>query len=186
MEIYLIRHTMPAVPPDVCYGHADIPLADSFENDWLVLKSKIPANLDYVFSSPLLRCRTLAQRLTAKEQRIDLRLRELDFGDWEGKKWDELDQKELTTWMDNFVLTGPPNGESFQQLYTRTTGFWEELAELSFERIALVTHAGVIRTILAYLLSIPLKDVFQLSIDYGKVSLIEIDGDRRTVNFINS
>jgi alpha-ribazole phosphatase len=95
MDVYLVRHTTPDVDSGVCYGQADVGLADSFESEWLILRSKL-AHLatPVVFSSPLQRCAKLAQRavdhFNFSSPFIDARLMELNFGDWELKAWQDI------------------------------------------------------------------------------------------------
>ena len=50
-----------------------------------------------VFSSPLLRARQLAEALDP-EARIDERLSEIDFGEWEGQPWDAIERDALDAW----------------------------------------------------------------------------------------
>jgi alpha-ribazole phosphatase len=55
MEIYLIRHTA-VQAPGICYGHYDVPLADTFADEVAQLWPKLPPSPYRVFSSPALRC----------------------------------------------------------------------------------------------------------------------------------
>ena len=178
MEIYLIRHTKTTAPDGVCYGQSDLDVDASFQVDMLSLKTKIPGRFDIVFSSPLKRCAKLARTLSSKDIIFDDRIREMNFGDWEMKYWNELPEKELADWMNDFVHVAPPNGESFEQIFQRVKTFWsEKIVNLKADNVAIVTHAGVIRSILADILGLELTKSFQLSIDYGRVSLVTFEKD---------
>lgn len=172
MEIYLIRHTAPQIGHDICYGQSDLILADSFKEEWQTLCGKLPEHFDAIYSSPLQRCRLLAERLKGTAIHYDERLLELNFGGWEMKRWDEIDPSALNVWMDNFVEEKTPDGESFHELWLRATAFFQDLQKNSFQTIALVTHAGVIRAIVSHVLGMPLRNAFQLTLDYGAVSLV--------------
>ncbi len=179
MQIYLIRHTTPEINQDVCYGQADIELANSFE----IEKDKILATInpvlpfDAVYSSPLKRCIDLANYLPGVDPVIDQRLLELNFGNWELTRWDEIDRQEFDFWANDFVARSPPNGESLESLYQRTESFIEYLLNQTSERIAVVTHAGVIRCFRAYITTMPLANVFSLDIDYGDIFFVTLAGD---------
>ena len=175
MEIYLIRHTAPQVPEGVCYGRSDLPLRESFADEWARLKVKLPESFDCVYTSPLRRCRQLAELLLTNGNglKVDGRLLEVDFGEWEMKRWDEIDPETLQKWTDNFVEKGPPGGESFRGVARRVESFWKDLAGLSFSGVAVVSHAGFIRTAVAQVIGLPLRESFNLHFDFGGVSLIE-------------
>ena len=74
---------------------------------------------DIVYSSPAKRCIALSEALNFGEIIEDKRLLEIDFGDWEGLEWDEIDKNLLNHWMEDFVNVAPTNGESFNQMYLR-------------------------------------------------------------------
>ena len=96
-------------------------------------------------------------------------LKELHFGDWENKKWDEINHVDLQKWMNDFVNLSPHGGESYVALHHRTRQFLQLLKERNFGCVVLVTHAGVIRSIQSHIRHILLKDTFELNCDYGKV-----------------
>ena len=86
MEIYLVRHTKVAVPPGIVYGHTDVSLSDSFEEEAAVVRKKVEGIcFDAVWSSPLSRCVRLANYCGFRNIQTDDRLKELNFGEWELK-----------------------------------------------------------------------------------------------------
>lgn len=169
MQIYLIRHTTPEVAKGICYGQTDLNLTSNFDNEASSVLEKIPKNIDLVFSSPLKRCLRLAQRIKTNVI-IDERLKELDFGSWEMKFWDEIPQEEIKPWYNDWVnVSASKYGESYSELYVRSIEFMQYLKKeyKSSKKIAIVTHAGVIRAINAYVKKIDLKDSFNLKLNYG-------------------
>jgi alpha-ribazole phosphatase len=190
MEIYLIRHTSPdpGFSKGICYGQSDIPLAETFHSETVKLLNHFPESFAAVYSSPMGRCFTLAELIRSKQQVItDKRLLEMNFGDWETKKWDEIDQGLLNEWMKDFVNTSVPNGENFLGLNDRVSGFMNDLAKMNYEKVAIVTHAGVIRSVLCQVLEIPLRNAFKIPVDYGSISKITIDEKScfQSIKYIN-
>lgn len=186
MEIYLIRHTATVCDKGICYGHSDVDLAPTFEMELKVIKNKLSNIEDLVFfSSPLKRCSILAQRLTNSSVYIDDRLKELNFGDWELKSWNSIDKHELQKWINDYVNVTCPNGESLTDLYNRSVNFVKDLKEKKYEKLAIITHAGVIRSIISYIIEIPITKMFSIQLDYGSITKIKIDGSMTNVCYIN-
>ena len=99
MKITLIRHTRVAVETGICYGWSDVGVAPSFETEASRVKENISnQQFDIVYSSPLSRCRKLAAFCGFHEPILDDRLKELNFGEWEMKKWDDLTDPRLELW----------------------------------------------------------------------------------------
>lgn len=186
MEIYLIRHTQTAADPGLCYGQSDIALADSFDDETDALHGKLPEFGDdcKVYSSPLSRCLQLAQTFSDTVT-ADPRLQELNFGDWEGQRFDDIDADALQQWTSDFVTAAPPNGENFEDLYQRAGDFWQDLLATDAGQVLVVTHAGVIRALLARALNLPLANSFQLRIDSGSVHKLRRHDDYLYVEYIN-
>ena len=186
MDIYLIRHTQTFVDSGLCYGQTDIALAESFPDEMTDLHQKLPDFEDdcLVFSSPLARCRQLASTFSDKVT-IDPRLMEINFGDWEGKSFNDIETNALQHWTDNFVTVRPPNGENFEDLYLRTGNFWLDLIANKANQILVITHAGVIRALLARALNVPLANSFQLRIDAGSVHKLRLINHYLYIEYIN-
>lgn len=174
MQIYLIRHTAVEVPTGLCYGHQEVELKADYPQEFDRLKKKLPKDFDRIISSPSRRCLRLAESFQSSIE-IDKRLKELNFGGWEGKLWDEIPKAEMTAWMENYVKVAPPHGESMLAMFLRVSEVLDEFRRQKHERIAIVTHAGVIRCMLCYLLQIPLKNVFKVKVEYGQVFEIYLD-----------
>jgi len=189
MKIYLIRHTKPDIPANICYGQSDIDVSPSFSQELAFIKKHINTDNTFIIcSSPLKRCRILAEALSLSSPiHTDDRLKELNFGDWELKKWDDIDQSILSEWGDNFVTMPVPGGESCQEMYERSISFFKELCSKykNAEKIAVVTHGGVIRSILVYVLGIPPENMFRIAADFGSISKIEVNQNIITVKFFN-
>lgn len=188
MEIYLIRHTSVGVEKSVCYGQSDVPLSSNFDIESNIILSQFDLNEQFqIYSSPLSRCTNLAVKFNKTiEPILDSRIMELNFGKWELKKWNEIDPDELNIWMGDFVNVKCTNGESYKDLSNRSSDFFNELIDKSDEKIIVISHGGVIRSLLAQILEIPLEKSFSLQIDCGKVSKIKVvSKENLIVQYIN-
>ena len=189
MEVYLVRHTIPQIEKGICYGQTDIPLAETFHADSEKVLKYLPEGIDIVYSSPLNRCMQLAGLIKSNQKVIqDVRLMEMNFGDWEMKKWEDINPPELNKWMLDFVNEKTPGGECFTALNQRVKTFFDERIN-SFndekKKIAIITHAGVIRSLLCTLLTIPLTNAFKISLDYGSTTKLNIDKNFSNISYIN-
>jgi alpha-ribazole phosphatase len=173
MEIYLIRHTTPDIEKGTCYGQADLNTIHSFLEEATCIQQHLPDGIQLVFSSPLKRCRQLAEHLFPNHSiSFDDRLKEINCGEWELRPWNEIEQSLLKKWMDDFVNVCIPGGESYLQLYRRVVDFFETIPLSS--TIAIVSHGGVIRSLLSHIERVALQDSFNTySLRYGCVVKVE-------------
>lgn len=187
MKITLIRHTSLQVASGVCYGQSDIDVAHTFASEVALTKSKIKdISFDAVYTSPLQRCAKLAQALNLQNTIHDQRLMELHFGDWEMCAWDDIPREIFDVWAHDYANKSPPNGETFMQLQQRGLSFLDEVLSRHLnENIAVITHGGMIRALLAHALNMELKGLFTFTIDYGSVTQIELGGAVPKIAFVN-
>ncbi|MCR9253260.1 MAG: alpha-ribazole phosphatase [bacterium] len=175
MEIYLVRHTTPDVPKGVCYGQTDLELVSGFEAEIRDSIQYLPKELDLVYSSPLKRCRILAEAISPGAVIYNSNLKEYDFGNWEMKKWDDIPKEDVEPWMSDYVNIPAPNGESLLTMSKRIKVIWNEIQDKSdVQNVAVVCHSGVIRIIRAIHEGTPLKDCFSYKMNYGEVFKITL------------
>ena len=179
MEVYVIRHTQVAVGKDTCYGQSDVSLADTFLQDAEKLKNQLPNDFDAIYCSPLQRCKDLAIVLELNNIQFDSALMEMNFGDWEYKKWNDINQGTLNYWMEEFVNVKTPNGENLLELFDRVKLFLDNLRKQQHKKVLLITHAGVIRCLWAYTLEIPLTNIFKIPVDYGQLLIINLATEQK-------
>lgn len=187
MDIYLIRHTRTKTEQGLCYGRSDVRLADSFEVDAQALSNKIDELSDdcVIFSSPLSRCLLLAEHFK-KRITIDHRIQEINFGEWENQRFNDIDETQLRYWTEHFVTTSPPNGENFTDLCGRVSEFWGELLLTQpAKQIVLITHAGVIRALLTHVLKLQPENSFKIRIDFGSVHKLQHNNDYTSIQYLN-
>lgn len=192
MEIYLIRHPKPIIKKGICYGQSDLEIKDdSLKNLVEKINKFIPdPHEQIIYSSDLKRCRMVSENIGVKHRIIySSKIREINFGKWEMKQWSEISKDELNLWMEDFVNQNCHGGESYKDLYTRTIEFWRTLIKEKHSKTIVITHSGVIRSIICYILKIPLINSFKINIDFSGISEIGIntvDGKKsETILFIN-
>lgn len=107
-----------------------------------------------IFSSDLGRCLETAKILFKNDEPEQLsELREMHFGEWEGKTFDQLKGDTLyQSWLAAPFAVKPPMGESFSEFSRRVDSGWEKvvgrMVEVNIRRAAVLSHGGVIRYLL--------------------------------------
>jgi len=181
MEIYLIRHTTPKVEKGICYGQADLDITETFLEEVEAIKPHLPSEGLKIYSSPLQRCKKLADALFDGLD-IDIHddLMELNCGQWELLPWNDIPKEEIQPWMDDFVNVPVPKGESYVDLQNRVVNRFNEIVRKQ-ESAVIVAHGGVLRSILSHITSTPLKESFDaFTLHYGCVVKITVAEDSMT------
>lgn len=147
-RLWLVRHAAPLVAPGLCYGRLDVEadLADT-ERAAAALHRILPCEVPFV-SSPQRRCRQLADGIASLRpgQLVahDTRLREMDFGDWEGQLWADLGKSRIDAWTADFPNHPPGGGETVAAFMARVASAFDVLPRGD---TVWITHAGVIRAV---------------------------------------
>lgn len=175
MRITLIRHTSVDVPKGTCYGWSDVPVRSTFAEEAAITKGNLSGNsFDVVYSSPLSRALLLAEYCGYAEPAIDDRLKEMNMGDWEMRRFDEIEDRNLQKWYDNYLTQPTTNGESFQQFYNRVVSFLEELRDKPYDNVAIFAHGGVLLCAGIYAGLFSMEDCFNHITPYGGIMNVEI------------
>ena len=177
----LIRHGEPEGGP-MFRGSQDDPLS---ELGWRQMREAVRERdqWDVILSSPMLRCRAFAQELaSARDIPLleDSRLREIGFGEWEGKTSAAImasDPAALQRFWADPVANPPPGGEAILAFHARVSEAWRHWQqELAGQRVLLVAHGGVIRMILAEVLGLsPGRTFAALAVPYACRSRVRLD-----------
>lgn len=186
MRVFLIRHPRPAIEPGICYGRLDI---DAIDDDTPACAARLAAQLaaagvsaDIVLAaSPARRCRGLAEALAAA---LGLRphyaadLLEKSFGDWEGRRWDDIDPAQIDAWAADVLHFVPPAsatlpGESVAAMAARVRACVAALTQNAAGDLVIVAHAGVMRALLGDWLALPLAEWSTLKLDFGALTRVD-------------
>lgn len=157
-KIHLIRHGTTQGNLDGLYiGHSDMPLCKRGIDEIEQLKKEfVYPKADFVFSSPLSRCTQTAKLIYPELKPIEIDgLIEYDFGEFDGKSAEELHKKQplFDPWLKGEPGVRPPFGESNTEFAERVCSCFckiiDGILKTGTENAAIVTHGGVIMTLLA-------------------------------------
>ncbi|MFT4171898.1 MAG: histidine phosphatase family protein [Rhodocyclaceae bacterium] len=146
--LFLIRHGAPEVAAGICYGSTDIGLREAAADTATRLRAALPMQFD-LFSSPLQRCRLLAEALGSPI--CDARLAEMHFGAWEGLAFDAIPRGDIDAWATTPLDFRPPGGETAREMAVRAQAALGDVLARSTGDIVLVTHGGPLRAMVARL-----------------------------------
>jgi alpha-ribazole phosphatase len=143
-----------------------------------------------VISSDLIRATATADALTSGRTRLphDPALRELNFGDWDGKHWSEIAETHpdlSRLYWEDPGHHAPPNGESWNDAAARATRTADSLLAQSKGDLILVAHFGIILTQLARALDLTPHQALAHRIDPLSVTCLRHDGTRWHADGIN-
>ncbi len=171
--IDFIRHGETQTPGRLL-GRTDAPLSDAGRQQFE--RQTAARTWATIVASPLCRARAPAERLAGArglEVRIDNDWAELDFGIWDGRLIEELqDDPVAARQLDGLYASpeaaGAPGGESWRALQGRVARALDRLIGESAPATALVvTHAGPMRAAIALACGIPFASLWAIRIDPG-------------------
>lgn len=172
-RIILVRHTSLDIQPGICYGQSDIDVGKNFINEATIIKKKLNAfQPSQIYTSPSQRCTKLAEFCGFHHAIRDQRLLELNFGDWENKKWDEIDDPNLSLWYENWIDTPTTNGESFKMQYERYSDFLSTLQKETNQTILAFTHSGILHCARIDQGIDTFENTFNHKFNYGEILII--------------
>ena len=185
-RLVLVRHGEPALQ-GVCYGSLDPELSAQGREQAAALAAELrEERFDTVVASPRARAVQTAEAF-GRPVVTDERLRELDFGSFEGRTFEEIEQSEpelFRAWMETPTQIRFPGGESYSDLRDRASVALDAL-RARHDSTLVVTHGGVIRAGLATWLELPDHAIFRLDQRYCGVTIVEWLGDEPVVRILN-
>lgn len=153
-RLFLVRHAPVRNDGAVLYGRLDVPLASVSTEQLARCARHLPANAVWI-ASTLRRARDTAAALQSAmaelgEIGVEDRFSEQDFGDWEGRRSDDVwADLGADQWAAPAEIA-PPNGESFAQVFARAAAAADAVADAHpLRSIVAVCHAGPIRAAVA-------------------------------------
>jgi broad specificity phosphatase PhoE len=193
-RLFLIRHgEVEQRYHRVFGGRLDIALSPRGQEQAEALAAYLDGlHFDAVLVSPQRRAQLTAQPLLGLNGHQSLTepdLREIDFGDWTGLGWDEVQArhgKSAYNWLEEIVEGGMAGAEAADALVGRVDGVLQRIrAERPGQRVALVCHGGGIRAALAALLNLPLAITAGFEVDYASVTIVDWKPRRAEVQLLN-
>lgn len=155
VAVTLFRHGLTEGNKRKAYmGWNDSPLSEEAVNQ-LSSYNLDSESYDLFISSDLKRClKTMGLLFPDVDALTTLELREMHFGDFQGKTYNELkDHESYQQWINDFQAITPPNGESYEGFVSRIENGWQEVVQKvlknQLKRPFIVTHGGVIKYLLS-------------------------------------
>ncbi len=190
-KLYLVRHG--AIGPAghrQFIGSTDLLLNENGEAQARRLASLLQAlQPDAVWVSPMQRARQTADlALPGLPATVVEDLREINFGRWEGKTFDQIaesDPELVDRWYDFDTAFVFPEGEGLQSFLNRIKAVAADLAADPAESIAVVTHGGVIRSLVCHFLGLCLRQYLLFNVKLGSVSVVELFNGRGVLNSLS-
>lgn len=194
-RLLLIRHAQPREEAHGrCYGSLDIGLSSRGQRRAQLLAhtlDRVP--LAAVYTSPRSRALETATPLAASHDLtpiVDEALREIDFGEFEGRSYDEIQDSApdlYRTWMEAPTRVHFPGGESYPLLRRRALDSMRAIHRRHVGEItAIVSHGGILRAMLADCLGMPDEAIFRLDQSYGGLSVVDWLDQTPLVRVVNA
>lgn len=159
------------------------------ELGWRQMRASVAGDAPWevVVTSPLLRCAEFAAEVTERHTlplETDPGFSELAFGEWEGRRYDEMmktNPEGFRAFFTDPLNNTPPGGEPLLDFSERIHTAWDALLERHAGRhVLLISHGAVMRVIYRRILGAPLENLFRIEVPYACLTRIRRhpEGDR--------
>lgn len=178
--LFLVRHGAASNVDGRIVGQVDVPLSETGAASIRALAATWsgPAPLR-VWASDLARSHESAKLLADHFEvavSLDPRLREIDFGNWDGARWEDVrehDRSAFERFMDRWFEETPPGGETYARVEARAVAWLDQVwIDSPGPPVVAVAHGGTIRAILRHTLDLPVERIFHLHLHHGRVSAL--------------
>ncbi len=181
-RLVLVRHGETAGQSSIrYYGATDIPLSDSGRRQMQQVHAALRAErFDAVYTSTLQRTIAGARIITPHmHPQPVVAFNEINFGQWEGLTREEIearDPERFQQWHNTLSSFTYPGGDAVPAFRARVAAAWRGLLPHVPACVLLVVHKGVIATVIAELLHLPLGERTAWPIDLASIHVLVTDG----------
>ncbi|WP_392486327.1 alpha-ribazole phosphatase [Haloimpatiens sp. FM7315] len=185
MNIYFIRHGETLEnEKSTYYGNLNVGLNKkgvSQITKWATFFENKTINKVYI--SDTKRARETSAIILKKQSDLvftDVRLNERNFGDFEGKTYEDILKfypEKAKDWKNDWKNFRPPNGETFMEMYKRVCDFMEDLKKANYNNVLIITHSGVIKGALCYIMDNNPDLFWKFSCKNGDRILVKLEYD---------
>lgn len=179
--ILLVRHAQHVEFGRILSGRRrDVALSDEGLQQAAILSDLLgTTEVSAVYSSPRERAWYTAREIAEPHElkvRSEDRLDEVDFGDWTGRTFAELEGDPLwQSWNEARATARPPGGEGMAEAAERAHAFLQEVAaEHEGGTVVAVSHCDIIRGVIARCLGLSLDNLLRFDVDPASVSRLAI------------
>lgn len=190
-RLFLLRHGPTAAPKGCFVGDTDVALSGQGLSRLETLTPHLK-EVDCWYCSPMLRTRQTLDRLRQNGCPInkpvyDERLREIDFGRWEMKTFADItaaDGEHIEAWnrYPEFVF---PEGEAVRDFIQRAREMLTVFIEADSHDIGVVTHGGIIRTMICLALGISVRNYLLFDVRPASLTVLELFSEGGVLRGLN-
>ncbi len=176
-------------------GQSDIPLNQTGRQQAQALAERLAAvSFEAAYCSDLQRAVETAEIICKRGScapgfHPDVRLREVNFGDWEGLTYDQIKvahPRALADWEKDIYKNAPPHGETLEELTARVRSILDELrAGHAGQTVLIVAHGGVLQTLICLALNLPPTMYWQFSLCPASLSELAFYPAGAILNLLN-
>jgi alpha-ribazole phosphatase/probable phosphoglycerate mutase len=194
MKLFLVRHGQTDWNLTRHFqGQSDVPLNETGRQQATALVKRLSnQSFEAIYSSDLQRAVETVKICRSDWQsnlRQDPRLREVNFGDWEGLTYNEIKEKypdSLATWERDVYSSSPLNGETLEDLAKRAQSFLDDLLQKHNDQTVLVVaHGGVLQVMVCLALKLSPKMYWQFYLSTASLSQISFYPAGAILNLLN-
>lgn len=195
IKIMLVRHGVTEWnATQRIQGQSDTHLAPDGIHQARLLSIHFPFDtVDAIYSSDLNRAMTTA-KIIASRFNLEItpvkEFREINFGSWEGRSFEDIAKEEPTEFKKFFLQPDMlifKGGETFAELQNRAVTMLKKIVHDSDDNknIVIVMHGAIIRTIIAYILEMPLRKIWAIKQQNTAVNILRIDDGAYSIELLN-
>jgi alpha-ribazole phosphatase len=203
MHLVLVRHGHTVADAGRCIGSTDVELSAqgitsirALATAWHTAGAhSLIGEPTRIVASDLRRAAHSARvfgLLWNRDVELDRRVREMDFGAWEGQLWQTIeanDAERFRAWTDRWTEVGPPGGETLAAVADRTSDWLTDLMRAKRDApqtVVAVSHAGWIRVAIAQLLGRSMARMFDIPVTHGHATVVRLDARRNELVALNT
>jgi len=186
VKVYVVRHGETEYNKNkVYFGWTDICLNEKGRCQCAALKKELNGiEFDEILASPAMRAAETAKIITDRQPiKTDHRFRELNFGEWEGLHYWDIEKKyplEWKAWGNDWQHYCIPGGECFMDFYERVRTAWNEMKkhyvrQKKTKNILLAVHGGTLKVIILIEKNLPIKDYWKIECPLGSYHVFKIE-----------
>jgi len=192
-NLYLLRHAQSEYnEKGIFQGRLDSDLTPlGFVQARLSAQEFLGKEIEVIYSSPQRRAYKTALTiadLLGLEVIVDERIREMSFGNYEGKKFWDLVEEEghiFRAWLSNPVRNPLPTQENMEDFSKRVKSFLEDVINGPYKNLLVVAHGGTLHAMVCLATGLGLENLWNIHMDNTGFTLLSYNSGRFELKYLN-
>ncbi|MEZ0360557.1 MAG: histidine phosphatase family protein [Hydrogenobacter sp.] len=192
-RLYLVRHAQSEYnEKGIFQGRLDSDLTPlGFVQARLLAMEFMDKEVQVIYSSPQRRAYKTALTIgdiLGLDVIVDNRLREMSFGDYEGKHfWSMVEEyrEVFLNWLTNPVMYPLPTQEGMEEFKGRVSDFIEDVKKSHYNNILVVAHGGTLHAIVCLVTGLGLENLWNIHMDNTGITELRIEGNKGILVYLN-